>query len=898
MTVLTCIVSQQQQRQLSSSSSNQLFHIVTALKPFHSQLCQFKFENCIQDSSYADQLNNHCNIYSRLRDCFRLLLDESQCLSLELKHEYKKAKQNEYEACSFRIREKTSDDSTPSETKGYECLCIGSQNLGTRKPIIKIKVVRVSLHRVFTLSDNFLQIFDSDNLQPIPNIKLKNVSTFGISNTSDQHQGGYIDICVSTKRNKIQIYRLDKININLIYEISVQDSFISISMDDHGIIGCSETEYFSYDSLNSNDRRSISSFTSILKLDDPNTTACFTNISPGQYLLNGPNVGVTTSLQGMSQRAPIMFISSPINFIYSHPYLIVLVRDYIHIYSYLDDQLKQEIPLKYCRTLLTMQQENIKNIIVTNKDNIYLLVPLSLEEQIEQLLNSYRLQEALTLAESTCSSIKQRNTNQLVLSTKKRIALIEFTSMNVVRALSLFDDINLDFHEIMTQIPNFLPLNSPWPNIDENLKNQYIQWLNAFCDYMRKKSAEFSRQSDYYPALLKAYLIVKSREIIIEFIQTNSSYIPVDYCKILIDAQHYHAAALLYSTHEKHEQAIDIWKKLVSNEYSNDETFPGIWIIAKYILERNIDRSLEFSIATWLLERHEEELALKIFTSKYQSESNNDPFSSKQVINLIKTHPIALVTYLEYAVFKLKLETDEIHTMLVNIYLDQILSKSDIDNEQTRSKLQAFIITSNSYRVQTILNRINQTNRLQREVALLYGKMNKFEQAFRILVDELEDFEYAENYCIALSQGKSSDDRKIVAHVLFKVFLNSLNKYPNEIKTALLRLLCNNEIEFDFIEVLQHLPSHWSLASLSQILLRALRTYSYTQRSTKIESSLIRVQNEKLNIKLRQLKCLNTMINEQRQCKHCLQQFYETSCVIYQDGSQVHVHCAKNYNRN
>ncbi|CAF4807681.1 unnamed protein product [Rotaria sp. Silwood2] len=94
--MLTCILSQQQQ---SSSSSNQLFHIVTALKPFHSQICQFKFENCIQDSSYADQLDTDCNIYSRLRDCFRLLLDESQCLSSQLKHQYKKAKQNEYEAC-------------------------------------------------------------------------------------------------------------------------------------------------------------------------------------------------------------------------------------------------------------------------------------------------------------------------------------------------------------------------------------------------------------------------------------------------------------------------------------------------------------------------------------------------------------------------------------------------------------------------------------------------------------------------------------------------------------------------------------------------------------------------------------------------------------------------------
>jgi hypothetical protein len=40
------------------------------------------------------------------------------------------------------------------------------------------------------------------------------------------------------------------------------------------------------------------------------------------------------------------------------------------------------------------------------------------------------------------------------------------------------------------------------------------------------------------------------------------------------------------------------------------------------------------------------------------------------------------------------------------------------------------------------------------------------------------------------------------------------------------------------------------------------------------------------------------MVNEHCRCKHCQQQFYETSCVVYQDGSQVHVHCAKQYNQN
>ena len=54
--------------------------------------------------------------------------------------------------------------------------------------------------------------------------------------------------------------------------------------------------------------------------------------------------------------------------------------------------------------------------------------------------------------------------------------------------------------------------------------------------------------------------------------------------------------------------------------------------------------------------------------------------------------------------------------------------------------------------------------------------MNQFEQAFRILVDELHDIPYAEDYCVILSKDKSSGDRQIVAHVLFKVLFSSLEK--------------------------------------------------------------------------------------------------------------------------
>jgi hypothetical protein len=135
------------------------------------------------------------------------------------------------------------------------------------------------------------------------------------------------------------------------------------------------------------------------------------------------------------------------------------------------------------------------------------------------------------------------------------------------------------------------------------------------------------------------------------------------------------------------------------------------------------------------------------------------------------------------------------------------------------------------------------------------------------------------------------------SEMILRNFFFMFIRHPNEITEVLLRLLCNKEIEFDFLKVLKRLPSHWTISTLAEILLRAVRTSSYAQRSSKLELALNRVQNEKLNIKLVKLKRSNVVINEYRRCKHCLQQFYETSCVVYQDGSQVHVHCAKQLNR-
>lgn len=51
-------------------------------------------------------------------------------------------------------------------------------------------------------------------------------------------------------------------------------------MDEHGILACSETNYFSYIPSTNTDRRSTGSLQTIFTLNNSNIPACFTNIIP------------------------------------------------------------------------------------------------------------------------------------------------------------------------------------------------------------------------------------------------------------------------------------------------------------------------------------------------------------------------------------------------------------------------------------------------------------------------------------------------------------------------------------------------------------------------------------------------------------------------------------------
>lgn len=176
--------------------------------------------------------------------------------------------------------------------------------------------------------------------------------------------------------------------------------------------------------------------------------------------------------------------------------------------------------------------------------------------------------------------------------------------------------------------------------------------------------------------------------------------------------------------------------------------------------------------------------------------------------------------------------------------------------------------------------------------------MNEYKQAFRILIDDLADFQYAETYCRILSKEKSRNEREIITYELFQIYVDNFDKYPDRISRAVVRLFSFNELEFNFLKIFESIPITWSISLIQPIFERAYRVCSNLHRSIRIELALARSQNRKLHIELAEIQRTNILINKYRRCKFCLHKFYETSCVIEHDRSPMHVHCARIFHEN
>lgn len=128
---------------------------------------------------------------------------------------------------------------------------------------------------------------------------------------------------------------------------------------------------------------------------------------------------------------------------------------------------------------------------------------------------------------------------------------------------------------------------------------------------------------------------------------------------------------------------------------------------------------------------------------------------------------------------------------LATTYLDLLSKVADPkETAKLRAKFQTLIIKSSLVRPEYLLSRLEKTD-MHQEMAILHGKVKDIgvkspaslfenlilqlgdhDQALKIFVEKLEDFDAAENYCDKIAPNKGSHLRETLLHSLMRIYLD------------------------------------------------------------------------------------------------------------------------------
>ena len=115
--------------------------------------------------------------------------------------------------------------------------------------------------------------------------------------------------------------------------------------------------------------------------------------------------------------------------------------------SIIDQQCKQSIAIGNVRCLVNGDGQ----IFASTSIDLFSLIPISWEIQLEKLLADNRIEEALQLASNAhISSSSKRQHQDMLQNLQQRVAIQRFSSGNFVEAMELFETCNIDSREVCT----------------------------------------------------------------------------------------------------------------------------------------------------------------------------------------------------------------------------------------------------------------------------------------------------------------------------------------------------------------------------------------------------------------------------------------------------------------
>lgn len=360
-------------------------------------------------------------------------------------------------------------------------------------------------------------------------------------------------------------------------------------------------------------------------------------------------------------------------------------------------------------------------------------------------------------------------------------------------------------------------------------------------------------------------------------------------------------AALLRLRQYQHDHAgtLELYTRLLDEDL-RDDTFDGTLSDFIRILESCPEDDLVHKYSLWLVQR-DAEAGIRLLTRDRSSTYRNQNSLLQELRGIDQR---AADGYLEYMALSRKQHTSEAHTELAQVLIDRILHL--LGTEEARQSMakvtqdyssggfaESFVAHMALYCHQSplivlrlklimllqgssLLDQFKAADQVREEPLLLFeqailaGKLSHDEEALILLAIELRDANSAEIYCnqnrFALSpiqmQSLAQEQKDLVLYTNF--YTKSVKRATRTDKVKLLKLLLrvymqkggeggfevatshllnSQSLNLSASEVLEMVPSHWSLSALETFLSRSLRKEMHRMNEGQIQRSIALAQN-------------------------------------------------------
>ncbi|KAG5857316.1 hypothetical protein ANANG_G00018160 [Anguilla anguilla] len=780
-----------------------------------------------------------------------------------------------------------------TEGKGAGIREARRRQLGSRSPVSQLGAVPF-LNHLLALSDGSLVALNMFSLEPLPGLrKIRSVSFFRLRWAAASSRPDLVVqlFTASARKRAVSVHSVSVDRWECLREVALPQEPLGLAVDGSCLCVAASDRYFLHDCEGG-------ATIDLFPHDLPKQGIIVDAIGKGEFLLHSPgSLGMFVTSTGVSHRPPIQWLEGVLGAVVHFPYVLTLSSEALHIYSMLDQRLKQTIPQNRAKGLLSTPER----VYVFSEREVHSLSPVAMEEQIKALVASERVDEALDFVQGVQSLLSKDTYEVLHRNLTCTVGFVKFYEESFSEAKNLFIKGNLDPREIITLYPeqrllceDFISQHTPVFNAkdlralkeDRATFERYQSFLTNFLREVRWADQSRDCRQDVDGALLKLYVEGESDADLVELLSSANDCVLSTCVPYLAHHKRFYALGLLHQSHGQDDNAIQTWVDIVDGN-APDAVSSVAYEQVVNSLSRQKRGQLIWKFADWALQKSQE-VGVQIFTRR---EEDQDPLEEEEVLSFLKKYPLALVLYLEHLIFTLKSKKERHHTLLAMTYITQVLEVtekgdgSDRTSNSTRDKLQQFLWKSTLYSTVALQEQIQGTS-LHLERAILHGVAGEHRKALQLLVHWEKDLRAAEDYCRTVTSNQPKEFGNSLYHALLDIYLDS-----PQLATNAADLLNHNAEAFDPVAVLRVLPEAWSMPMVSRFLSEAVRGLVHRRKMGGVERNLAKVEHFRHRCTRTTLTQGMIRVERGQVCQRCGRYLNEPEFMRSLKGELIHTHC-------